>query len=155
MNPSKVSTTSGKLLKTLVDNAQKTAKFSTSQCAQFSFRSFNDPTGGEADEFEVNKQVLRKLERLSMLTFQDDDKYIKFFKSNLKFVDKLSELDTSNVEPMYTVHENAELFMREDHAEPQMVEGTLQNASEHFEGYFVVPTGNISLHSEFEVKKDR
>jgi len=161
MNTSKASVTSGKILRILLDKSTKNqASFSTSHCQQISkdFILFCQDPSGESKakkekEFEVNSKVLRKLEKLSMLTFEDDDEYIKFFKNNIAFVNKLSEVDTTNVPPMYTVQEDTELCLREDIAEPQMVEGVLQNASEQFEGYFVVPTGSISLHSELDISE--
>jgi len=105
----------------------------------------------EMNDFEIDSNVLRKLERLSLLTFCDDKEYIDFFKHNIEFVNKLSELDTDGIEPMYTVMEDIELPLREDIAEAMMHDDVLQNADKQFEGYFVAPKGNVSLHtSDFD-----
>lgn len=152
-----MSIVSGKFLKSLVKGTikQSEASFSSTKCMRFIYPK--NPYINENQQYAVTKETLRKLEKLSMLTFRNDDEYINFFENNLKFVGKLMEVDTAGVDPMYTPLEDEELCLRDDDdvaPEPQMVDGILGNAVVEFEGYFVVPSAEESAHSNSDINKE-
>lgn len=60
-------------------------------------------------------------------------------------------MDVDNVEPLYTVLENYELRLRDDHVtDGNIRQDVLKNAKLLEEEYFVAPPGNIPLEQETE-----
>ncbi|MCR5202533.1 MAG: Asp-tRNA(Asn)/Glu-tRNA(Gln) amidotransferase subunit GatC [Lachnospiraceae bacterium] len=57
----------------------------------------------------------------------------------LDYIDKLSELDTDNVEPMSHLSESVNVFREDVITNPDYHEETLSNAPERNEDYLVVP----------------
>jgi aspartyl-tRNA(Asn)/glutamyl-tRNA(Gln) amidotransferase subunit C len=89
----------------------------------------------------VNDPLIEKLARLSRLSFDADEK--EEIKSDLQkmisFVEKLNELDLSNVEPLIHVSEAVNVF-REDVIQGSISkEEAFQNAPMHDGSYFKVP----------------
>ncbi len=79
--------------------------------------------------------------KLAKLSFSDEEKaeFTEQFNEILSFMDKLNELDTSNVEPLSHVIElkNA---LREDVVRPSLPTGeALENAPAKSEQFFKVP----------------
>ncbi|MGB9772967.1 MAG: Asp-tRNA(Asn)/Glu-tRNA(Gln) amidotransferase subunit GatC [Bacteroidota bacterium] len=72
-------------------------------------------------------------------TEQEKEKLVHQLNRILEYIDKLNELDTSDVEPLSHVIELSNVF-REDVVEPSYpVEEILKNAPERTEKFFKVP----------------
>ncbi|MCA9082011.1 MAG: Asp-tRNA(Asn)/Glu-tRNA(Gln) amidotransferase subunit GatC [Planctomycetaceae bacterium] len=90
---------------------------------------------------DLTLDVVRKVANLSrlQLTPEEEVRYAKQLSDVLKYVDMLSELDTSNVEPMAHPHEVSDVF-RVDEAQPSLPRETaLANAPKTDGKYFLVP----------------
>ena len=78
---------------------------------------------------------------LANLSFTDAEKerLTKQLNEILAYMEKLNELDTTNVEPLAYVSEKTNV-LRDDEVKPSLpVEEVLQNAPERTEKYFKVP----------------
>lgn len=81
---------------------------------------------------------IAKLARLE-LTEEEKTKFTKHFSDILEYFNQLSEVDTSNIEPMARAIPLKNV-MREDHAElPYSREEVLANAPLEEDGFFKVP----------------
>lgn len=90
---------------------------------------------------EVTDALLTKLADLSKLSFNEAEKVAlkKDLQNMISFVEKLSEVDTSNVEPLLHMSENRNA-LREDVISGELTnEAALQNAAKSLPPYFVVP----------------
>ena len=79
--------------------------------------------------------------KLARLEFSKEEieKFTRQFNQILEYMEKLNELDTSNVEPLSQVIELNNVF-REDKACPSLpVEDVLKNAPEKTEKFFKAP----------------
>lgn len=97
--------------------------------------------------YVVDRDTIQLLERLSLVNFEDNH-HIAVLEDAIKFADKISDIDTNNVEPLVSVLEQSCLRLRPD----QVTEGDcrasiLMNAAVTEEDYFVAPPGNIPLDS--------
>ncbi|CAH2268957.1 jg15982 [Pararge aegeria aegeria] len=95
---------------------------------------------------KVDTNTIALLERLSLVKC-DTDEGVKVLEDSIAFADKILHIDTTGVEPLYTVLENENLSLRQD----QITQGNcqaniLRNASVTEDDYFVAPQGNIPLH---------
>lgn len=90
---------------------------------------------------QVNDALIDKLSRLAMLQFSDAEREeIKYdLEKMIGFVDKLKELDTTGVEPLLHMSENADILR--DDVPGNMISGddALKNAPLHDEAFFKVP----------------
>ena len=93
---------------------------------------------------KLTEKEVRYVADLANLSFSDEEvrRFARELDGILEHMDKLNELDTSNVEPMaqvlYTVGETATL--REDRERPPLgAEAALSNAPQKGAGYFKVP----------------
>ncbi len=90
---------------------------------------------------KITDQLLDKIEKLSMLSFNDSEReqYKEEFQRILNFVEKLQEVDTSQVEPL--IHVTNEVnHLREDEITGQVSrEEALKNAPDSDGRFFVVP----------------
>jgi aspartyl-tRNA(Asn)/glutamyl-tRNA(Gln) amidotransferase subunit C len=84
---------------------------------------------------------LQKLALLARLRLSDDEVQQLGPQINqiLDFVDKLSSLDTSGVEPMSTALDVANRIRPDDLRESLSVEAALSNSPRHDDTYFLVP----------------
>lgn len=65
---------------------------------------------------------------------------------SIEFANRIQNIDTENVKPLYTVLENHQLELREDViTDGNMQQDVLKNAQITEEEYFVAPSGNIPL----------
>ena len=89
----------------------------------------------------VDDALIDKLSRLSMLSFDADEKEV--IKADLQkmigFVDKLKELDTTGVEPL--LHITPAINVLRDDVPGDMLtqEEALKNAPLHDDSFFLVP----------------
>ena len=93
---------------------------------------------------KISEQEVRRVAELANLALTEDEivRMTQDLDGILVHIDKLNELDTSNVEPMaqvlYTAGETATL--REDRERPPLgAEAALSNAPQKGAGYFKVP----------------
>lgn len=89
---------------------------------------------------EVTNELLNKLAHLSMLSFSEAEKTaLKVDLQNMiSFVDKLAEVDTSNVEPLLHLS-NSRAGRTDEAATGFSNEVALQNAKQSAAPFFVVP----------------
>jgi aspartyl-tRNA(Asn)/glutamyl-tRNA(Gln) amidotransferase subunit C len=90
---------------------------------------------------EVNRETVDKLARLSRLYFSENEKEIirTDLEKMIRFVDKLSELDTEGLEPV--LHMGTEMnTLREDRVQGSLsAEEALSNAPDRHGDFFTVP----------------
>ena len=85
-----------------------------------------------------NVEYVSNLSRLE-LNDADMDAFVPNFQEILSYIDKLNELDTSNVEPIAHVLPLKNV-KREDEIKPSLSnESALKSAPETSEGFFLVP----------------
>lgn len=72
---------------------------------------------------------------------------MKVLEDSIEFASKIQNIDTSNVEPLYTVLEQHPLELRADEvAEGNMRDDIMRNAKKtEDELYFIAPVGNVAL----------
>ena len=91
---------------------------------------------------EVNNKLIEDLSRLAKLEF--DEKSAEKMKADLKkiisFVDKLSEIDTEEVEPLIYLSEEVNVLRTDEIANEVSQEDALKNAPQKDSDYFKVPT---------------
>ncbi|MES2882587.1 MAG: Asp-tRNA(Asn)/Glu-tRNA(Gln) amidotransferase subunit GatC [Bacteroidota bacterium] len=90
---------------------------------------------------QVNDELIEKLSRLSMLQFNEEEK--EAIKTDLQkmigFIDKLSELDTTGVEPLLHMTSATDV-LRDDRPGNMLTrDEALQNAPHHDGVFFKVP----------------
>jgi len=92
-------------------------------------------------DVNVNDELIKKLAKLSRLKFAGEEERVikEDLTKILDFVEKLNELDLSEVEPLLGLGTNENLF-REDDAKP-IPDDTrvLKEAPEQMKNYFTVP----------------
>lgn len=72
---------------------------------------------------------------------------MKVLEDSIEFASKIQNIDTTNVEPLYTVLENNPLELRADEVtEGNIKEDIMRNAKKtEEETYFIAPVGNVPL----------
>ncbi|MEO0247334.1 MAG: Asp-tRNA(Asn)/Glu-tRNA(Gln) amidotransferase subunit GatC [candidate division WOR-3 bacterium] len=86
---------------------------------------------------------LRRILSLAKLYIPDDrvEKIEEHFEKVLRMVEKLKELDVSNVEPLYYPHEHFQLRMRDDVPFESLSKiDVLQNSPETFTDFIKAPS---------------
>jgi len=90
---------------------------------------------------QVDDALIDKLSKLAMLQFNDEER--EEIKSDLEkmigFVDKLKELDTTGVEPLLHMSNNADILREDIPGNMVNRDDALQNAPVHDQQYFKVP----------------
>ncbi len=89
----------------------------------------------------VTKKDVQKIAELSMLEFTDSEleEYTTEMNKILSYVEKLSELDTSNVEPLAHPIENVNVFREDKRMKSISTEEALKNAPDRTTEHFKVP----------------
>ncbi len=83
----------------------------------------------------MKEEIFRVL-RLAHLSFDEVEELEDHFNKVLKIVERLKEVDTSDVEPLYYPHENVNLRMRGDVLRESFAKiEVLQNAPDTFTDY--------------------
>ncbi len=90
---------------------------------------------------KVTDELIDKLAKLSKLEFDSEEKArIKIdMERMLDFVEKLNELDTTGVEPLIHVSDEANVFRADEVTESLTQAEALKNAPHHDSFYFKVP----------------
>lgn len=74
---------------------------------------------------------------------------LKVLEDSIAFASKILPIDTSNIEPLYNVHEEQFLDVRDDvENEGDITETLLKNSPLIEEEYFVSPPGNVEIEYE-------
>lgn len=89
----------------------------------------------------IDKETVLNVSKLSKLQLTDEE--IELFSKQmadiLKFIEKLNELDTENIEPFYELIKQ-KTPLREDTPEKSLSQNeALKNAPQSEDGFFVVP----------------
>ena len=89
----------------------------------------------------VTMKDVEHIAKLAKLNFTEDEKagFTVQFNEILSFMEKLNELDTSNVEPLSHVIELQNVLREDKVKEPLSTENALKNAPSHTEQFFKVP----------------
>ncbi|XP_072164315.1 glutamyl-tRNA(Gln) amidotransferase subunit C, mitochondrial-like [Diadema setosum] len=94
---------------------------------------------------KVNLETVEHLERLALVNF-NSAAGVERLEHAIALAEQLDAVDTTGVEPMATVLEDQELYLRDDVVtEGYCAEEVLRNAVKTCEDYFVAPPGNIPL----------
>jgi aspartyl-tRNA(Asn)/glutamyl-tRNA(Gln) amidotransferase subunit C len=90
---------------------------------------------------KINREVVEHVASLARLEFEEEEKglYIKQLNSILTYMEKLNELDTSDVPPTSHVIPLANVFREDKVIESLERDKSLDNAPESDRGYFKVP----------------
>lgn len=91
---------------------------------------------------KIDKDTVEKVAHLARLKFNDVEKdaMVEGMNKMLSFVDKLNEVDTSNVEPLIYINDAVNV-LREDDVEQSITQAqALQNAPKKDSDYIKVPT---------------
>lgn len=95
----------------------------------------------------VDQETILLLERISLVDFANVEG-IKRLEEAIQFAQPLKEVNTDNVEPMFTVLDDATLRLADDIPVNTIKEDILANAKLTEEEYFVAPPGNIPLKQD-------
>ena len=97
----------------------------------------------------ISEETILHLERLSLVDFANVEG-IRRLEEAIEFAQPLKEVNTEGVEPMYTILDDATLFLADDVPDPDQVSRAeiLSNAKVTEEDYFVAPPGNIPLKQD-------
>jgi len=97
------------------------------------------------------RKMVPALEKLSLL--YADDKTIRRYTDTVMAAQLMRSVDTTGVEPMYSLLENKAMKTREDVVEMCDKNDVLKPSSKTVEGYFVTPPGNLPFDSNDGHKK--
>ncbi|XP_063824874.1 glutamyl-tRNA(Gln) amidotransferase subunit C, mitochondrial [Ostrinia nubilalis] len=94
----------------------------------------------------VDKQTISLLERLSLVKC-DTVEGVKVLEDSIAFANKILHINTDHVQPLYSVLEKENLYLRPDLVtQGNCQKDILKNASLKEDDYFVAPPGNIPWH---------
>src|SRR3546814_19822616 len=89
-------------------------------------------------KMRVSKETVEKMARLARLEVGDIEKMQADMSKILDFMDKLNELDTSDVMPLVYMHEAVNVWRPANIGETLTREATLKNEHENYGAYFWV-----------------
>ncbi|XP_036321150.1 glutamyl-tRNA(Gln) amidotransferase subunit C, mitochondrial [Rhagoletis pomonella] len=96
----------------------------------------------------IDIATIQLLERLALVNLESKEA-LNTLENSIEFAEKISHIDTNNVEPLYTVLEDQNVYLREDIVtEGNCREEILRGAKITEEDYFVSPPGNIPLQQK-------
>ena len=91
---------------------------------------------------QVNNKLIQDLSRLAKLKFNEKsaEKMKRDLGKIIGFVNKLSEIDTENVEPLIYLSEELNVLRKDEIINEVSQENALKNAPQKDSDYFKVPT---------------
>ena len=102
----------------------------------------------------IDSATIQHLERISLVDFANV-RGIERLEEAIELAEVIKSVDTTGIEPMYSILEDESLYIRDDVAEPPNCRKELMGiASETEEEYFVAPQGNIPLSSSKSYDRD-
>ena len=110
----------------------------------------------ESDSKQViDPATIEHLERISLVDFANVAG-IKRLEEAVKLAEVVTRVDTTGVEPLYSILEEESLRLREDVAEPPDNRKSLMRmATCSEEDYFVAPQGNVPLTYQNKYSEDQ
>ncbi|OKS85504.1 Asp-tRNA(Asn)/Glu-tRNA(Gln) amidotransferase subunit GatC [Mucilaginibacter polytrichastri] len=105
---------------------------------------------------KITEDTVDKIAHLARLEVNAEEKeqLMADMSRILSFMDKLNEVDTSNVEPLVYMTDEVNTFREDVIKEVITHEEALQNAPEHDENYFMIPKV-IETRSHADGKADK
>lgn len=90
---------------------------------------------------KIDNDTVDKIAHLARLEFSEESKaaMVKDMNNMLGFIDKLNELDTSNVEPLIYMSDEVNVLREDEVIHDITQEEALKNAPKHDSDYFKVP----------------
>jgi len=91
---------------------------------------------------KIDKVTVDKIAHLARLEFENDeakDAMVNDMNNMLGFIEKLNELDTSNVEPLIYMSDEVNVLREDDVQHDITQQEALKNAPKHDSDYFKVP----------------
>jgi aspartyl-tRNA(Asn)/glutamyl-tRNA(Gln) amidotransferase subunit C len=90
---------------------------------------------------KIDNDTVDKIAHLARLEFENESKeqIIKDMNNMLGFIEKLNELDTSNVAPLIYMSDEVNVLREDDVIQEITQEEGLKNAPKHDSDYFKVP----------------
>ena len=99
----------------------------------------------DSKEPVIDSTTIEHLERISLVDFANI-RGIERLEEAIKLAEIIRTVDTTGVEPMYSILEDQTLFTREDiPKDPNNRKQLMETASVTEEDYFVAPQGNVPL----------
>ncbi|GFO01154.1 glutamyl-tRNA(gln) amidotransferase subunit c, mitochondrial [Plakobranchus ocellatus] len=94
---------------------------------------------------DTDLALVEQLERISLVEFNNEAGLVRL-RDAVKLANQMHLVDTEGVEPLDTVLEDRECYLRRDEVtEGNCVDEVMSNASKVEEQYFVAPPGNIPM----------
>ncbi|RVE45240.1 hypothetical protein evm_010130 [Chilo suppressalis] len=110
------------------------------------------PIDHKEENVRVDKNTLALLERLSLVKC-DSTEGLTVLEDSIAFANKILHINTDNVDPLYSVLENENVYLRNDVVtQGDCQKDILKNAVLKEDDYFVAPPGNIPLQ-EIQIDK--
>lgn len=90
---------------------------------------------------KIDKQTIYKVADLARIAIQDKevDSLTQEMNKILTFMEKLNELDTSEVKPLVYMNEEVNVWRSDEVVQELSVTNGLKNAAKHNEEFFLVP----------------
>ena len=102
----------------------------------------------------IDQETIEHLERISLVDFANV-RGIERLEEAIELADIISKVDTTNVEPLYSILEDETLYLRPDVPEPpNNRKELLKLATVSEEDYFVAPQGNVPLSIQKQYDRD-
>ena len=102
----------------------------------------------------IDQDTIEHLERISLVDFANV-RGIERLEEAIELADVITKVDTTNVEPLYSILEDETLYLRPDIAKPpNNRKELLKLATVTEEDYFVAPQGNVPLSIQKQYDRD-
>jgi len=90
---------------------------------------------------KVDKNLVSRLEKLSLLSFSEEEKQrlIPEFNNLIKMIDKLQDTDTEGVEPLLHINNHIQKLRKDVAGDMLDRQKALDNAAESTDRFFKVP----------------
>lgn len=90
---------------------------------------------------KIDKETVDKIAHLARLEFENEAKVamVNDMNNMLGFIEKLNELDTTNVEPLIYMSDEVNILREDDVKHDITQQEALKNAPDHDSDYFKVP----------------
>ena len=148
---------SGKLVRNFFSNINTSKYLLVNQASIRSFHHPAIPTAPVASKYKkveapertnIDSATIEHLERISLVDFANV-RGIERLEEAISLADEIKTVDTTGVEPMYSILEEQTLFTRADIPEhPNCRKELMETASVTEEDYFVAPQGNVPLSNQ-------
>ena len=102
----------------------------------------------------IDQDTIEHLERISLVDFANI-RGIERLEEAIELADVITKVDTTDVEPLYSILEDETLYLRPDDPEsPNNRKELIKLATVTEEDYFVAPQGNVPLSIQKQYDRD-